>query len=204
MKRSLYSRPDKPRTMAVKQRRGAPDLALPSPTEIVTVDGVTECHVTPPAVAGRMVAYLGPTHGCLTLEPEAGTGNLIQALFDAGYAASELVAVERHAGLCAAIRRRFDGDRQVRLINGCFLEYAAAAQGGVAFGRIVMNPSFRAVKKHVDAALTLLDRDGPSGTTLVALVPITYRHGDAETLEELPPDTFPTAAVYTKIIRFDE
>lgn len=35
------------------------------------------------------------------------------------------------------------------------------------------------------------------------LVPITYQHNDMETLEELPRDTFSTAQVSTKIIRFE-
>jgi hypothetical protein len=39
--------------------------------------------------------------------------------------------------------------------------------------------------------------------TLVALVPITFQHDDAETLETLPPDTFATAKVHTKIIRIE-
>jgi hypothetical protein len=37
--------------------------------------------------------------------------------------------------------------------------------------------------------------------TLVALVPVTFSHDEAETLETLPSDTFATAKVFTKIIR---
>lgn len=37
--------------------------------------------------------------------------------------------------------------------------------------------------------------------TLVALVPVTFEHPEAEHLETLPPDTFSTARVHTKIIR---
>lgn len=40
--------------------------------------------------------------------------------------------------------------------------------------------------------------------TLVALVPITFQHPDAEHLETLPPDTFSTAKVHTKIIRIEK
>ena len=37
--------------------------------------------------------------------------------------------------------------------------------------------------------------------TLVALVPVTFEYPEAEQLETLPPDTFSTARVHTKIIR---
>lgn len=60
-----------------------------------------------------------------------------------------------------------------------------------------MNPPFSDVRKHVAAALALL---APGGA-LVALVPVTFQHDRAETLETLPDDTFSTARVNTKIIR---
>jgi len=41
-----------------------------------------------------MVDALGHTGDYLTLEPSAGTGNLIAALFDTGHAPGKLVAVE--------------------------------------------------------------------------------------------------------------
>ena len=53
------------------------------------------------------------------------------------------------------------------------------------------------------AALTLLGRyphDPPA--TLVACVPTTYHHEDMEVMQTLPRDTFATANVATKIIRF--
>ncbi|AOR76524.1 hypothetical protein BES08_07040 [Novosphingobium resinovorum] len=60
----------------------------------------------------------------------------------------------------------------------------------------------RDVRKHVAAAVSLMGRNGHDDVpTLVALVPITFRHPGAEELETLPADTFDTAKVYTKIIR---
>ncbi len=53
------------------------------------------------------------------------------------------------------------------------------------------------------AALSLLGCGGHEVATLVALVPITYQHDEAEELEELDRETFPTAAVSTKIIRIE-
>jgi hypothetical protein len=200
---SVYKRPNKPRTLTVNKREGAPDLVLPDKTEIVTVDRATECHVTPPDVAQRMVSYLGPVGDFLTMEPSAGTGNLIQALYDSGHSRYELVAIERHTKLCSEIIKRFSGKYYNDPINRCFLEYAQEAAGKIQFPRIIMNPPFRQVKQHVKAALTLLGPGGHDVATLVALVPITFEHPDAETLEQLPDDTFSTAKVRTKIIRIE-
>lgn len=70
------------------------------------------------------------------------------------------------------------------------------------YPRIIMNPPFSEVRKHIAAALTLLGRGGHEAhAVLVALVPTTFVHPNAETLEILPTDTFATAKVHTKIIR---
>ena len=177
-------------------------MAPPQPVEVIAVDRSTECHVTPIDVAARMVSYLGPVGDYPTLEPQAGTGNLIRALYDAGYSRHALTAIERHTSLCAAIRRRFHDEQTIDPMNQCFLEYAEDAAGNVEFPRIVMNPPFRKVKSHVAAALSLLGRGGHDVATLVALVPITFLHDDAEVLEELSTNTFSSAQVSTKIIRF--
>lgn len=188
MKGSVYSRPNKPRRLIVANR-GRVAERLPSPLpEPITVDAGTECHVTPEDVAERMVDYLdvdGPV-----LEPSAGTGNLIQALRDGGY--NDITAVERHWGLCEAITARFP---DIEPIQGCFLEYALE---GHRFAGIVMNPPFRQVRKHIESARLLL---APGGV-LVALVPITF-NGIGTEIEKLGPDTFVSAKVHTKIVRFE-
>ncbi len=204
MKRSVYARPNKPSYMIVTKRQGlAEDLDPLRVPEVVEVDSFTECHVTPLNVAARMVDYLGPVRDALTLDPQAGTGNLIQALYDSGHSRFETTAIERHVGLCQAIQKRFKGDHYINPIQRCFLEYAAEAVGQVEFPRIITNPPFRHVKKHMKAALSLLGCGGHEVATLVALVPITYQHDEAEELEELDRETFPTAAVSTKIIRIE-
>lgn len=198
MKPSVYSRPGKPLVIPVKRRRDFEPLAKVEPAEIVAVDKFTECHVTPPDVAARMVGYLGSVGDYLTLEPSAGTGNLSRALLAAGHSRYELCQVERHNSLAA----RLHGIGPV--INRCFLEYAEEARGKVEFPRVLMNPPFSDVRKHVAAALSLMGTGGHGHgfrPTLVALVPITFRHDDAEELEILPDDTFSTAKVRTKIIR---
>ena len=188
--------------MEVTQRRDpAPVTREPLP-EIQTVNKETECHVTPPDVADMMVDCFGPCGDRLTLEPHAGTGNLLRALYDAGQSPYELVAIERSYELCAVIRKRFSGREHIDPIHNCFLEYAEAAKGGIEYPQIIMNPPFRKVKQHVKAGLSLLGRGGHNIAIMVALVPITYQHDDAELICELPSDTFSTAAVHTKIIQF--
>ena len=187
---SIYSRPAKPLRIPVKRRDdfdALPKVELAAP---VMVDRSTECHVTPPDVARRMVDYLDAAPGSLILEPSAGTGNLVQALLDAGH--GRIVMVERHVTLADGLRRFGP------VINQCFLEYAPLVEEK-SFDAVLMNPPFSDVRKHIAAALGLLSRRG----ALVALVPITFQHPDAEHLETLPPDTFATARVNTKIIRIE-
>lgn len=193
---AIYSRPNKPLTIPVRRRGEPSPLDLTAPPEVVAVDKATECHVTPDDVARRMVDYLGPQGDYLTLEPSAGTGQLVRALLASGHSDCELTMVERHNTLANQLRRLGP------VINRCFLEYADEARGKVQFPRIIMNPPFREVRKHIAAALSLLGKGGHDVATLVALVPITFEHEDAEHLETLPPDTFSTARVNTKIIRF--
>ncbi|MCW1985619.1 UNVERIFIED_ORG: putative RNA methylase [Sphingomonas sp. R1F5B] len=142
-----------------------------------------------------MVEYLGSQGDYLTLEPSAGTGNLSRALLAAGHSRCELVQVERHHAL-AGVLHEFGA-----VIQGCFLEYAERVRGKVAFPRIIMNPPFSQMRRHMAAARSLLDRGGHECATLVALVPVTFETAGAETLEYLDEFTFPTAKVRTKIIR---
>ena len=193
---SQYSRPAKPLTIPVRRRREAAPLELAEAHEVIAVDRATECHVTPDAVAARMVGYLGPVGDFLTLEPSAGTGQLARALIASGHSPQELTMIERHIKLAGSLHAIGP------TINSCFLEYAEEVKGRAEFPRIIMNPPFREVRKHMTAALSLLGRGGHAEpATLVALVPVTYDHPDAEHLETLPDDTFATARVHTKIIR---
>lgn len=195
---AIYSRPAKPLRVMVKSRE---DAAAPSAAAIaapVIVDKATECHVTPSDVAARMVQYLGHAGDYLTLEPSAGTGQIARALLASGHSVAELVLVERHIGLAGALH-----SFGAAVINQCFLEYAAEARGKVEFPRIIMNPPFSDARKHIAAARALLGRGGHAApAVLVALVPVTFPEDGAERLETLPDDTFATARVVTKIIRF--
>lgn len=198
MKPSVYKRPAKPLFTTVTRRRDFEALTKVEPVEILAVDRATECHVTPSEVAARMAGYLGEVGDYLTLEPSAGTGNLSRALLDSGYSPACLVQVERHNSLAARL------DRFGPVINRCFLEYAEEVRGKIQFPRIIMNPPFSNVRKHIAAARSLLGgcpRAEPS--RLVALVPVTFDATGAETLEILSEDTFATAKVRTKVIRYE-
>ncbi len=204
MKRDVYTRPaGKPFRVPVHRREEFEEFKAGQIAAPLTVDVASECHVTPDEVGRRMVAYLGPPGDFLTLEPSAGTGQLVRALLASGHSPCEIVMVERHIKLAsslAPIERQGAG-----LINRCFLEYAAELRGKVEFPRVIMNPPFSQVRKHIAAALSLMGRHGhTSQPVLVALVPITYQNEAAETLEILPPDTFATAKVNTKIIRIEK
>lgn len=198
MNPSLYTRPDKPKVMEVKKRRGEikPPSFEPLP-EMVEIDSSTECHVTPPEVAESMAQYL-EIDGCYkTLEPSAGTGNLIQAVLEWAPDLPPIVAVEQHHALIDTMHKRFEAE-DVRYNQMCFLDFAEEC--GEKYHRIIMNPPFKKIKQHMNAAIGLLkDEDA----RLVALVPITYQHDQAETLEELDTSTFATAKVNTKIIMIE-
>lgn len=187
----IYKRPAGPRRMAIPQPREVGEGRKPPPAPVV-VDRATECHVTPPGVALRMAQYLEVEPGQNVLEPSAGTGNLIQALRDAGTCLPMIGAVEQHNTLCDALRERFP---RLALHQRCFLEFAGIV--ALQFDRVLMNPPFKTARKHVEAGERLLRPGG----VLVALVPITFKRG--ATLEELPTNTFASAKVWTKIIRID-
>ena len=201
MDKSLYTRPNKAKTMIVKNRRRAPTQALPELPPIVAIGRDSECHVTPENAANTMVEALEAATDDNVLEPQAGTGNLVKALLDYGHSPSRITMVERSYQLCEGLKLRFDISLVPDPINQCFLEYAKASKSTVGYSRIMCNPPFRKAKAHVNAALDLLTTYANRNAILVALVPITFKHDEAELIEILPNDTFTTAAVHTKIIR---
>jgi phospholipid N-methyltransferase len=194
MDASVYSRPNKPKTIQVRDRRFQEPVPAPeSIPEPVIVDRHTECHVTPESVSGRMVGYLEIAEDDNVLEPEFGTGNLINAVLKAGIDARQVTGVERHQALYSATARRFAGQSLI-LVNQCFLDWSE--NQSLLYSKVLMNPPFRQVRKHMKAAHSLLAADG----VLVALVPTTYHHDRMTVLETLEQDTFAYAKVRTKII----
>ena len=66
------------------------------------------------ALIGRLVRASGAGQGRLVLDLGAGRGVLTAALSAAG---ARVIAVERDARLAARLRRRFDGDPRVRVVE---------------------------------------------------------------------------------------
>lgn len=193
MDASLYKRPNKPKTITVKRRERKIALYSPfAPPELLSVDKSTECHVTPAPVAAQMVSFLDVDCSHSVLEPEFGTGNLIAAVLDS--CTPNIIGVERNLTLFNSTSARFP---MMNLFNGCFLEYARLTDA--KFDRIIMNPPFRNVRRHIESALGLLEHGG----ILVALVPINYNHTMAKDLATLERGVFATANVHTKIVRID-
>lgn len=194
MKASLYTRPAKPlRTfasvpkLADLDKGGRPERAPILPP--LTVPAELECHVTPPHVARWMANLLPDMEGRDVLEPSAGTGNLLAALATA-HPGARVQAVEVYRPLW---QRLADAGHCVEW--GDFAEWAATTSQ--RFDGVVMNPPFRKVRAHVQAARALLKPGG----VLVALVPVTFDGG--EEVQRLPPDTFAAAKVHTKIVTLE-
>ena len=200
MDSSLFVRPNKPNTIIVRKRARAPIVAFLDTPPLLTVDKSTECHVTPSEVADRMVDYLELTGNEIVAEPQAGTGNIIQSLINAGHYYKNIIAIERNYSLCSYIKERFKEDISVNQM--CFLEYAANNKCKIFLPRIIMNPPFKKIKQHIAAALSLLGKGIHDRAIIVALVPISYQHEDMETIEVLPIDTFTTVKVRTKLVKF--
>jgi len=197
MHKGVYVRPDKPKFSDLRfgKREKKVDI-LPERPVVLTVDCRAECHVTPPDVALRMVAYAGLDEPeSLWCDPSAGTGNLVQAMLDSGVAAEQITAIEINISLNEFLAKRFPLSL---LYSGCCLGYAQQGKHRSGFKKVVMNPPFSRVKAHVLAAVEMLSFGG----TLVALVPVTFDLDGFELVETLPPDTFATAKVHTKIVRY--
>lgn len=119
---------------------------------------------TPPELAARVVALLGPVAGRF-LEPSAGLGRLYTAL-RAVHPAAPVTLVEVSPECSGELYRATEGDANATLIQGDFLLQAPERLG--LFDGIVMNPPFKMGTdvKHVLHARKFL---APGGR-LVSLV----------------------------------
>ena len=200
MNKSVYTRPKgKKRTISVasfESRCPTPDEieTTPDSYQPVFVHRGTECFVTPGNVSQRMIRYLGTNINRL-LEPQAGTGNLVDAALGNGFSPSQLTVIERDYTLVEALVSRFY-DRNIVVNHTCFLSFASETKD--KFDGIVSNPPFKSVVAHIKASIGLLCEGG----ILVALVPLTFQMEGFEELETLPSDTFAFINVSTKIVRY--
>ena len=155
----------------------------------VTVVAVPQLFPTPGHLAARMVALAEIRPGDAVLEPSAGTGVLLDAIWLAAADSVDLTAVEINRNLTTI------ASKARRVHYGDFLQCSADDLG--TFDRIVMNPPFANADdiKHITHALTLLK---PGGRLVAicaggprqnnALRPLVTNHKG--TWEDLPADTF--------------
>lgn len=180
--------------MAIKVRSEHELTTSKYSNEVVFVDKYTECHVTPIDVAGRMVKYASPLGD--VLEPSAGTGNIVQALLEYGISPEQITSVEKHTDLASRLKKRFDN--KVAVFNQCFLQFAQEIE--MRFDTIIMNPPFRPIKHHVEAAQTLLKNNG----RIILLSPVSFEKEDFTLIEELHEHTFATTKVKTHILEYQK
>lgn len=162
---------------------------------------------TPPDLARRMVELGDVGPGQVVLEPSAGTGNILQAVFNrfTGCDCGRVVAVEVNGALASALendkrKRLYASDYNYSIVNADFLEQ----NGNLGkFDRIIMNPPFEngADIKHILYALTFLKPGG----RLVAICANGPRQNEVlrpmtDTWEELPADTFKAAGTSVRTV----
>ena len=197
MNKNLYNPRRQSKPIDVKRRPRITDagaVTLPEISKPLIVHRGTDCFVTPPEVAARMADYANLDSGQIVYDPEAGTGNLLQAIIDTGEPV-ELFGHELNHTLFDSLTARFD-QQQLTLTQGDFL-----ALEGISVDRFIMNPPYakRAAYQHIEHARGLLNSDG----LIIAVVPSTFDIDGMYTLETLPPDTFSNTRISTKIIEID-
>lgn len=143
---------------------------------------------TPEPLAARL-ASLFDTFG-RTLEPSAGLGRLYRAV-RAVSPDCPVTLVDCSPECCGELYHITEGDENARLVSGDFQTMDAERLG--LFDSIIMNPPFRLGTdiRHVEHALTLLDRGG----RLAAIVAAGERRRTAfgpraRAWIELPPGPF--------------
>ncbi len=122
--------------------------------EGVKVVSAPQLFPTPQELAQRMVNYAGIKTGHNLLEPEAGTGVLLDEVRKAG-AATVQTAVEVNSSLCDQLKIKGYDDIRNKDFLSCNGELGF-------FNRIIMNPPFEKGQdiKHIKHAITFLKPGG--------------------------------------------
>lgn len=192
MNLSVYTRPKKPLLckefdFSIKNPLLESNADLSRP-KLISVDSSTECHTTPDQVADYMVEFLDYEAGLTLCEPHAGTGQLIAALVRENIDINLLKAFELNISLCDFVKNRFS---DLSIEQGDFLEV------NEPFDRIICNPPFKKIIKHMDQVYKCLKNGGIA----ICLVPIAYKKIEHEIIDILDEDTFLNCKVRTKIIK---
>ncbi len=126
--------------------------------EGVKVVSAPQLFETPHAIADEMVEHAEIEYGDRILEPQGGTGRIIDAIYRAGFKGNvSLDVVEKNYDLCSILTGKY----HIPIIIGDFLDKVEFELGG-KFDRIIMNPPFinGSDIKHIEHALTLLKPGG--------------------------------------------
>jgi predicted RNA methylase len=172
----------------------------------ITTHQETGYFPTPPAVAARLLDLANLEPGMLVLEPSAGTGELVRALFARGCVVD---AVEFDIHRAAHIRMYAEA-RRVTVDD--FLRFEPAHLTPLPYDRVVMNPPF-ARQADIDHVLHALNFLRPGGR-LVSVMSngVTFRRGKAAefrllvaerggSIEPLPSGSFlPSTGVETVVV----
>lgn len=166
---------------------------------------------TPSWLAARMVEEASIGAGDVVLEPSAGMGAIIDAVFAAG---GKVVAVELSSDRSRFLAGKYDGVDAVQVINGDFMDLGANIPA--AFDAVLINPPFSGAGNrslfadHVERALSYLRPEG----TIVAILPSSFVFssdrrvvalreklaGWGAAVEELPEGTFKDAGTMVRSV----
>lgn len=179
-------------------------LRAGTPVQVVSVP---QLFPTPPHVARKLTEYAGILAGRRVLEPSAGTGRILEAIWNnaSGADCVRVVAVEQNYALVEGLRN----DRRLRLGANEYnfqihhADFLECGEGLGVFDAVLMNPPFENGSdiKHIEHAKKLLKPGG----RLVAICANGPRQQaklmqDAEHWEELPRDTFAGTSVSAAIM----
>jgi len=191
MPESVYKEPE-------TQAQGAPFEAMRQSLDAgVKVVSAPQLFATSSKVARRMADLAGPLAGKRVLEPQAGTGKLVEAIFNEATGADcvRVVAVEINYSLVEGLKTLrnltlYANEVNFEIHQGDFLQ----CNGDLGlFDAIVMNPPFvNGVDiKHITHAIGFLKPGG----RLVSLCANGHRQREqlkplADYWEDLPPGSF--------------
>lgn len=137
--------------------------------------------------AGYLLGSLSLSgEGQRVLEPSAGTGHLVDRILEE-FDEPMVTAVEIDPFRAKVLRRKYQDDPRVEVIEADFVRWAAGAYGRRQFDTVVMNPPFSvkgdslAYVNHIALAWSLLTPDGQ----LASIVPIGINFQDTAFVKRL-------------------
>jgi phospholipid N-methyltransferase len=160
----------------------------------VQVVAAPQLFPTPSGIARKMVKYAELVDGVQILEPSAGTGSIVKAIFDYYSGPVSVQAIEISSELCQRLPGTFEGREERHALGVDHADFLTWEKPHPSmFGRVIMNPPFErgADIKHIKHALTFL-QEGGRLVALCANGPKQQRELQplATHWEDLPPGSF--------------